>query len=199
MNNTSPNYVQFVRKPVYLATGFLGFLGSDLLNATIGDSQGRTSPWTSTIHLVATSDDLKYSFIFLVVNSFDYPSSKTNITTKIKLNFHYNFNESSSDWKWVHYIVDNEYTNPSAIWEKHGRPSYPSQQLYYEMEKHENPHRHNGPTPAILDGQLWTIKFDMKLPSISLIVLCNKHKFNEQVNAINGRKLIYNCFNCSIF
>ncbi|KAL5277584.1 IDUA family protein [Megaselia abdita] len=160
MNKSQPIYSEFIVKPVYVALGLLGNLGSyagDLEEQKILDNKIKILKTVGALNtklpnflawlIVATKNtEQKYSFNVLVEN----PS---NATFALLIE-----------------TVEPETTDPAWIWNRYDRPSYPERKFLELMRMYEGPKiaQH-----TLINENLMKISCELRSPAIALIRLCS--------------------------
>ncbi|GIY86314.1 alpha-L-iduronidase [Caerostris extrusa] len=132
VNNTSPNYVEFVRKPVYAAFGLLNKLCPNVLSVNLTSGDQPLKNWGQEFGAIAThcvSGDVVILFVqyrrhFSKWNScsgrceFEIPKRKKNRAVR-----------------WAILEINNVKSNPYLVWENLGMPSYPSIEEFSLMKR----------------------------------------------------------------
>ena len=147
VNNTKPPFVQFVRKPVHAVMSLLSLLGDQQLFVNISEvvknnvvkvSNGSEFGALATYHIpdVPESADSRQVAI-LVYNSADTTYSNKNDSVRFTVNLDAEF--VKFDITIVQYMINNYISNPFAVWEKYGKPDFPTTEMFREMRKQEGP------------------------------------------------------------
>lgn len=113
MNNTCPKSVKFIQKPVYAALGMLSALAR---KATPFYTQ-------NNVNYIVTMDK-QYAAVLVL------STEQIRFNIEIKLDLKWNFTK----FAYLAEFVDQEQTNPYAIWLKHQKPSYPNNTVLLEMQ-----------------------------------------------------------------
>ncbi|XP_070539995.1 alpha-L-iduronidase-like isoform X2 [Ptychodera flava] len=196
MNNTKPRSVQFIKKPVFSVMGLLALLGEEQLQAVVkvdGSAVSNTSnvgviasqhtptfngtadSWQAAI-LIYNSDDTSHSFgqdtIMLNLPLFDRTKKRPN-----------------SELLYAVYLIDNQHGNPNALWEKMGKPVFPTKDQFREMRKQQEAVRIQDPKPFTASTTHMQIKLNM--PGISLVHICEKPDVQpDQVTGVRLHNII---------
>ncbi|KAL5022387.1 hypothetical protein ScPMuIL_001542 [Solemya velum] len=147
MNNTEVSYTYFVRKPVHSVMGLLAYLGEMQVSASLRDRFGHQISNQSEVGVLAsihspvkseTSDSWQLSV--LIYSSNDTETEKgekhqTNITLYAQLDSSYAQNTGIL----AIYTLNNEVSNPYRVWMEMGHPDFPSDDLFHQMMKQEDP------------------------------------------------------------
>ncbi|XP_013389365.1 alpha-L-iduronidase [Lingula anatina] len=188
VNNTQPPHTQFIRKPGYSVMGMLALLGEHQVQAQV-TCNGLPLTDFSRLGVLASIhipyEDLgpdSWQFSALVYNSND----TSNATGFDLLEIHFGDLKppSSTDLMWVQYILDNSHGNPSSIWEKQGKPIFPSVKQFKDMRDNEGPVRVSH--PAAYNTTQSAFKWKLPLPGVVLFHICAKPKMppNQVTNVI---------------
>ena len=182
INNTNPNYVTLIKKPIYSATGLLSLLGDRLLDTkTILSDNSFDSDNINLISSVSENGDEKiYSFLY--VNSLNKPrvnsdnySSTVMINTTLKLTF----DDLANDWKLVRYTIDNNRTNPYKLWKELGSKPYLTSDIIEKIKSASDPIIDMKPKDldikySHIDGRpISENSFELPLPAVSLVLICS--------------------------
>lgn len=123
MNQTVPETVQFVQKPVYAALGMLSSLAkySTMVYRDANISYILTLSDNYSAVLLASSDDDNWNM------------NETEINISIQ-NWA-NGRSTNLDRKYAYFaeVLNSDQTDPYSIWIKYNRPSYPSEEVWSEM------------------------------------------------------------------
>ncbi|XP_049820618.1 alpha-L-iduronidase [Aethina tumida] len=165
MNRTHPPHRQFIKKPVYGVMGMLSFLKGEnivkkdrinhdpFLTVLATRNQGRRRQSSISILMsFANGTQINDEYI-------------GNVTVSIN-----NLPEQLHGPKYVVYILDNEKTNPYAVWRTMGKPVFPDLHTRNEMRNVEEPLLLRGPTE--FNSVNINISVLMSIPSVALIHLC---------------------------
>lgn len=173
MNETHPKSVIFIQKPVYAALGMLSSLTN---TATKFYEQKKVS------YLISLSK--QYVAALLLSAEQDYFDLKITMSSKWNCTAFVYFAE----------FIDQERTNPYAVWSKYNKPSYPNDTVLFEMRRAQVYMKHvfkfeskflinysvstfKGPHmldyPKVLNNST-TINFEIKLshPWVVLLRIC---------------------------
>lgn len=113
MNNTHPPHIQFVKKPVYIAMGMLSFLGTRVYD-NCGNSKNIACLVTET-----NEKGLEYVIILTYVNN----SVESNVTKMFEVSVN---SLPKEEYVYVIYLINNQKTNPSKVWQGFGSPVFPN-------------------------------------------------------------------------
>ncbi|XP_054709476.1 alpha-L-iduronidase-like [Uloborus diversus] len=175
VNNTLPKYVEFVKKPVYVVMGLLSKLCNELMTVIInGKGDGNNFGVISTQCIRNRKE-----FVIILYNNPDGLHSST--ITEVNLSVNISF--SGKGFRWTSLEVNNEKTNPYAVWLMLGKPSYPSLQQFFLMKDSENPYQ-SGPFELAHEPP-WKFHIQMTSPSVTLINICQKSKKLKKVSKIH--------------
>lgn len=114
MNNTHPKSVRFVQKPVYAALGMLSALARKA-------AQFHTH---KSVNYIISLDE-QYAAVLLL------STEQTRVNIEITMNLKWN----CTKFVYLAEFVDQEQTNPYAIWLKYQKPSYPNNTVLLEMQR----------------------------------------------------------------
>lgn len=114
INNTHPKTVKFIQKPVYAALGMLSALAKKATKFHTQDS----------VNYILTLDK-QYAAVLLL--STEQYRSELEITINIKWN--------CTTFGYFAEFIDQEQTNPYAVWLKFNKPSYPNETVLFEMQR----------------------------------------------------------------
>lgn len=172
VNNTSPHYVQYVQKPVYGVMGLLSKLCTKLLKVGIhkynnSEHAGHLSDNFGVVATGCISERLEVAI--LIYNSADIVAEENVAYVKLYVNSTY---RNGSDIKWMLYEINNEKTNPFAVWKKLGQPDFPSIHQFSLIKSCEAPHV-VGPS-SVNYSSPWQFRLKVLQPGISLIHLCSR-------------------------
>lgn len=115
MNNTHPKSVKFIQKPVYAALGMLSGLAR---KATKYNTYKNVS-------YIVTLDE-QYAAVLLVSNE--------QIPSNHLISIAMNLKGNCSKIAFLAEFVDQEQTNPYSIWLKYGKPAYPNDTVFLDMQ-----------------------------------------------------------------
>lgn len=124
MNQTVPETIQFVQKPVYAALGMLG-----------GLAKYSTKVYReSNISYILTSSD---NYAAVLLTSSDDDNDRHINETEININIR-NWATGRStnfDREYAYFaeVLNSDQTDPYSIWMKYNRPSYPSMEVWSDM------------------------------------------------------------------
>lgn len=188
MNNSSPQHVQFICKPVYTAMVMLAYLGEQQLNINVtGEGylkeEDKNFGGLATRHIPnksLPSDSFQISL--LLFNATDpgpvYDLEKDpnrNWESMHKLSVHIYVSvppTSSKDLQMMVYKVNNTFGNPYDVWKKMGKPDFPTKEQFQEIRKQEGLQMlyHTAINPGVVD--LPVLSFSA--PSLLLVHICSK-------------------------
>ena len=186
VNNTNPKYVHFVRKPALAVMGLLAKLGDvQVGRLTVNDRiGGLASICTSCSNLEISA---------MLYNSDN--SQPTTGSSSIRLRYSnlnatdFLLSKSLLDMKSVVCNLNNFETNPHSIWEKLGKPNYPTPSQFALMHESEEASCSN-PASVVIDQSGHVIaEFNLYLPGVALHHLCVKP------NAVPGKPTNFRSFN----
>lgn len=150
------NHSEFVQKPSFTAMGFLANLGSR------ADVVRRKSGLTI---LKTTSRSESYYSILIV--------GARNAKQKLNVNFT-GFDTKKSFGVLVE-VLDNDQKDPYSVWQKHGAPPYPPDELLDKMRRAQAPKIfYSGPM-----GSYLKIQGNFKPPYLLQVRLCDKRTLNK--------------------
>lgn len=115
MNETKPKSVQFIEKPVYAALGMLSALATTA-------SEINTKKNVSYILSVGE----KYAAVLLL-------STKNAQVKTIEINLHAWQHYSDATFAYFAEYLEQNRTNPYAVWLNNGKPAYPNETVVAEM------------------------------------------------------------------
>lgn len=200
INNTIPNYVTLIKKPIYSSFGLLSLLGNQIIDSrTILSDQSFDVDNVNMISTVAEDADEKiYSILY--VNSLNKPRSDnnnnhiSNNSVSINTTLRLTYEDLSNDWKVIRYTIDNIRTNPYKIWKDNGSKSYPSPDIIDKIKSASDPivdmeskdlNIRYSPT----DGRpIAEFNFELSLPAISLVLICSMK--NDPPEKLIGLKAV---------
>ncbi|XP_062590471.1 alpha-L-iduronidase-like isoform X2 [Saccostrea cucullata] len=193
MNNTATPFVQLVLKPIYTVMAALSLLGDKQVhvNLTASGEFGNTVVLNdsnvgalASVHVpykgIPTSD--AWQLAVLIYSSNDTSSLKRTDSITVSLNL-----DGPGDFGIVEYYIDNTVTNPYAVWETQGKPSFPSVQQFREMRSQEG--LMSSPVKYFhkkKDGHIYRHKYSQLIqPGVILIHACAKSKLPpDQVTSV---------------
>ncbi|XP_062519086.1 alpha-L-iduronidase-like [Corticium candelabrum] len=179
MNKTVPKSVEIVRKPVAVAMGLLSLLGEMQLksnvtinNQTVGNDS--SVGVIASLHLPMNQPDDSVQISIIVYNSNDTAELvPSHDVVRLTISNLVPQNVTVNEMVCIHYRLDNNHTNPDAVWEQGGKPDFPSATLFASMRAQQDPVTIAG--PSIVKPELqWTDSFDLPLPAVDLIHFCSK-------------------------
>ena len=178
MNETIPKSVEIIRKPVATVMGFLSLVGEIQLNSTVlMDSKlvGNDSNVgvIASLHIPIDDQHDSVQVAVIVYNSNDTAESiPSNATLLLNI---YDLVEDSmavEEMVYIHYRLDNEHTNPAAVWLRADKPVFPSPDVLDAMRAQQNPLTITGPSLTV--GSVWMAAVELPLPAVDLIHFCSK-------------------------
>lgn len=119
MNNTTPQHIQFVKKPVYSIMGLLSLLGDERAEVDLEIND----PLISV--LVTRSNRRKFITIAVV-----YANNTSERDDNAKA---FNLTVNNASGRYAVYLVNNVETNPFLIWKRAGSPVFPQSRLRKQM------------------------------------------------------------------
>lgn len=191
VNNTSPPFVQFVKKPVFLVYGLMGLLGDQLLQPSV------TLANESNVRIIATSSHdnqrNQKAYSFLVVNSLDQPGELANGSVRVNLTLNFSLSDLNYEWRMSRYTVDNVRTNPYKVWKEQGSRPFFTHRLLSSMRAKSEPVADASAQAVDIkvsaDGfdHQTHLSFDLPLPAVTLILICSKaDSAPEKVRNVRG-------------
>lgn len=115
MNESHPISVKFVQKPVYAALGMLSSLSTKATKCHVHKN----------VSYVASLDHRQYASILLLSTTQNY------VDVQIAMNAKWNRTAVA----YLAEFIDQEQTNPYAIWLKYNKPPYPNETVLSEMRR----------------------------------------------------------------
>lgn len=157
MNLTKPHpHSEFIQKPAFAAMGFLSNLGSR------ADVVRRKNGLTT---LKSTSRSESYYSILMV--------GARNAKQKLNVNFT-GFDTKKSFGVLVE-VLENDQQDPHSVWQKHGAPPYPPEELLEKMRRAQSPKIfYSGPM-----GSYLKIQGKFKPPYLLQVRLCDKRTIDK--------------------
>ena len=167
MNNTMPNHIQLVQKPVYSVLGLISNLASNAGKVNV-DMKSNLS------HVISTNrqSDRFYACVIIwshvtlktVVNN----SKNVNIVVK-------NVPQNCSKNELFYFVegIDNKRTNPAAIFRRFKSPPYPDNNVFAHMRNAHNP-MVLSPPKKVVDGKIF-MSFQLRPPFVMAIRICSKN------------------------
>ena len=127
INNTIPNYTDFVIKPIYVGIGLSSLLGTQLVNHDIDSNDDH-------LKIVATRTK-DGDVVVLISNSNRFVNETFTDVKKIQLlaNLTGLNLTTISEFRFAIYKIDNERNNPYKFWTKHGRSKFPAMDMIEKM------------------------------------------------------------------
>ncbi|XP_068083307.1 alpha-L-iduronidase isoform X2 [Anabrus simplex] len=171
MNNTVPPHIQFFRKPVYMTMGLLSFLEQTELRVSIKHWRDRRlavlaamdevphEGWTASVVLAFSADTEEYPGVFF------------NLSLVVKHIL--SGNVSEGDILYTVWLLDNDHTNPSRVWQQAGAPVFPNRTLRQIMRAAEGPYRLVPLTAVPSSGRL-RVPLSLPLPAVVLLHVCRR-------------------------
>ncbi|KAL3063063.1 hypothetical protein OYC64_002780 [Pagothenia borchgrevinki] len=185
VNNTQPPHVQIIRKPVLSVMGLLALLGETQVLSQVLSSTGTNSTVgvLASIHSPVTergSDS--WQAALLLFNSDDNSSSTDTDDVRLSLKGL----AAQKGLVYVAYYIDNNVTNPYGLWQRMGRPDFPTAEQFRRLRSAQDPHV-DGPleVPA---GDTLTLRARLSLPSVLLVHICARPK--AEPDQVNGLRFI---------
>ncbi|XP_034068644.1 alpha-L-iduronidase isoform X1 [Gymnodraco acuticeps] len=185
VNNTQPPHVQIIRKPVLSVMGLLALLGETQVLSQVLSSAGTNSTVgvLASIHSPVTergSDS--WQAALLLFNSDDNSSSTDTDDVRLSLKGL----AAQKGLVYVAYYIDNNLTNPYGLWQRMGRPDFPTAEQFRRLRSEQHPHV-DGPleVPA---GDTLTLRARLSLPSVLLVHICARPK--AEPDQVNGLRFI---------
>lgn len=183
INDTEPNYVQFIKKPVFSVMNLLSMLGEDQLTSTLTKtlSNGSTTP-ISDVDVVGVLPSLHYYFGYGSADSWQasvliFSSKDTNIGESISINLSMGLDPPNPNGTVVvviaYSINNNETTNPYLTWKNFGSPDFPSVSQFSVMRNAEEPRKIFNDT-IISFNHYYNKSFTMQTPEVVLLHFCKK-------------------------
>uniref|UniRef100_A0A0B7B7Z3 Fibronectin type-III domain-containing protein n=1 Tax=Arion vulgaris TaxID=1028688 RepID=A0A0B7B7Z3_9EUPU len=139
MNNTIPNYVTFVRKPVYIVMTMLALLGDKQIHVDTSVSNTSDFGALATLHdsvISNSSDSWQVSLLF-------FGASDPNTTTSIgNLNLKWQIfpPPGIKSLKMMIYMIYNDGANPYRIWNRvYNKTDFPTLEQFAQIRQEEDP------------------------------------------------------------
>ncbi|GFT18331.1 alpha-L-iduronidase [Nephila pilipes] len=124
VNNTSPKYVEFVKKPVYAVFGLLSKMCPSVLSINLIRDGELLTNWGNNFGVIATRCVFQRETVIILYNSADTLPNSTDVHVNIALNIPESNGITKAKWSILE--VNNKNTNPYLEWKYLGMPSYPS-------------------------------------------------------------------------
>ncbi|RWS20635.1 hypothetical protein B4U80_02417, partial [Leptotrombidium deliense] len=176
MNNTKPQTVQFIKKPIYTALGLFDYLGDNLLFTGFDHNEKVTVSSVATFE--STEERQMYA---ILVSASPYKSRQADEIVDLKLVVDFNGCSVNEDWKWRRYVVNNIESNPYKVWTSRGKPDFPSKSLLQNMRNKEGPFT-SSLEHVKVKHNTWKHSLTLYAPEVTLFLLCSKsEKFDEQI------------------
>ncbi|KAJ8039152.1 Alpha-L-iduronidase [Holothuria leucospilota] len=165
MNNTKPNSVQLIKKPVLAVMGLLARLGDRLVYVEdLKKTETTDLGMLATLEFVNTS----WSAAVLISNSAD-----TSLFTGLdEISLNVSGIPEVGSYIYVVYLLDREHGNPHRVWLLQGKPIFPTKEQFDEMRTHQEAVRVQGPTDFTQKDL--ALKLALKKPGIMLVHMCQK-------------------------
>lgn len=122
MNETTPRHVQFIQKPVYAALGMMANLGGYL--DEIVENNG-----SNVIHMSTKS----VGFVATIITTLDTTNSQSVVSLDL------NVRSNASTYTVFVEVLEQNRTDPAAIWRRHGKPPYPNPMIRRKMRENQYP------------------------------------------------------------
>ncbi|GIY49355.1 alpha-L-iduronidase [Caerostris darwini] len=179
VNNTSPNYVEFVRKPVYAAFGLLSKLCPNVLSLNLTSDDQPLKNWGQEFGAIATHC-VSGNVVILLYNTADTFLNGT--VARVDVNLEIPKRKKIRAVRWAILEINNIKSNPYLVWENIGRPSYPSVEEFSLMKDKEEPCM-KGPWDLQNSHNL-EFHLNVLNPGVTLINICGKRKKISKVTDI---------------
>lgn len=183
MNNTVPKHIQFVQKPVFAALGLLSSLSSFAGKVNLLKDQNLS-------YIITTNNDSQKFFACILISSQvnlqNFVSETINVEISVN---HLRPNNSTEELFYFAEGIDNERTNPSAVFQRNKSPPFPDYKVFSEMRKRHNPIILQQPS-KVFNG---TIIFNTRLttPFVIAIRVCSKNILQpRKITNLRIRKVI---------
>lgn len=188
MNNTKPNHIQFVQKPVFSALGLIANLASKAGKVNVMKTRG--------LSYVITTNNRSARFFSCIliwshVNLRQFTNKSRTFEIEIK-----NVGVNESDGELFYFVegIDNKRTNPSAVFEKAGNPAFPSFKVFEQMRSSHNPMILS--QPAKVAGGKIILSLNLRPPFVVAVRICSKSLTklkkveNLRIKKVNSEEII---------
>lgn len=173
MNNTSPQYVHLVKKPVYAAMVLLSKLGHFALESDVVRLYNKTTD--DRVGVIASLCQAgQPGCANQEITLLTYCSNDTSPMVDdihVFINFE-NVKPGGIDVRIMTCKVDAN-TEPSQIWKDAGSPDFPGRILFEKMHQASEP-RCSGPYTIAIDSHKIGLQMEMRLPGLYLHQICWK-------------------------
>ncbi|GAB6027569.1 hypothetical protein CHUAL_001810 [Chamberlinius hualienensis] len=166
-----------IRKPVFILTGLLNFLGDNYGKVQIGHNHGTNAVSNSHIGAVAAYRKISsnnFDYGVLIYNSGDTNSSNNPSNLTIRIEMPNMKLKRKSQMLWVLYQLDNNLTNPYQIWKHMGQPLQPNATQIQILRKHEGPHRLCQPHKVEPISGKYVFHHSLMQPGVLVLHACHK-------------------------
>lgn len=160
MNKSQPIHSEFIVKPVYAALGLLGNLGR---YATDVEEQKVLDNKIKILKTVGTINTETPTFLAWLIVATKNTENKYNFNVVVE-------NPDNKTFALLIETLEPEITDPSWIWNRYDRPSYPERKFLQLMRMYEGP---KIAEHTMIKGNLLKISCELKSPSVALIRLCS--------------------------
>lgn len=160
MNKSQPIHSEFIVKPVYVALGLLGNLGryaADVEEQKVLDNK------VKILRTVGTVGTKSPTFIAWLIVATKKTEHKYNFNVVVE-------NPNNGTFGLLIETLESEITDPSWIWNRYDRPSYPERKFLELMRRYEGP---KIAEHTMIKASSLKIHCELKSPSVALIRLCN--------------------------
>ncbi|GFQ92727.1 alpha-L-iduronidase [Trichonephila clavata] len=185
VNNTSPKYVEFVRKPVYAVFGLLSKMCPSVLDVNLIRDDKILKNWGDNFGVIATRCVSQKETVIIMYNSVETLPNGTAAHVDIALNISQSNDIETARWAILE--VNNKYSNPYLVWKNLGMPSYPSIEQFSLIKSSENPWM-KGPWD-VPSTQLWKFHVKVLNPGVTLIHVCEKRQELHQVKNVRFHRI----------
>lgn len=160
MNKSEPIHSEFIVKPVYVALGLLANLGryaADVEEQKVLDNK------IKILKTVGTLSRKPPTFLAWLIVATKNTEHKYNFNVVVE-------NPSNGTFALLIETLEPEITDPSWIWNRYDRPSYPERKFLELMRRYEGPKIANH---TIIKENWLKINCELKSPSVALVRLCS--------------------------
>ncbi|BES89105.1 Glycosyl hydrolases family 39 [Nesidiocoris tenuis] len=158
-NSTSPDSNQFIKKPVYIATGMLSFMAGRIIKKcsrknssfSVLPSVDQAENPTLAVLLLTNYEHKKHANNF---SRFDVEIILPPFWQKARFSLH---------------VLSNTLAHPRKVWKSHGKMEFPPTETREEMRKSEGPH-------LVLSGEVsrgMKLRWKFPSPSVGILQICS--------------------------
>lgn len=182
MNKTTPQHVQFVQKPVFSALGLVSNL------ATFAGKVNLVME-NNLSYVITTNNHLKRFFSCIIIWNHENLKTFTNKSKSYEIIVQ-NLPQNTSTEGLFYFVegLDNERTNPAAVYQKLKSPSFPDINEFMQMRNVHNPLVLSQPA-KVTNGKI-ILNLKLMPPFMIAIRICNKKISKpKRVNNLRLRKV----------